>query len=176
MKKNSSISIDSKSDSKSESKGESKIEHKSENNSEIINKNSEIIMHLDIRLKDGSMAESSRKMEKPLSFQMGKKVFSDKFEQEILGLKQGDKKKVMLFPEDAFGNPHPANIFQVPKDKFTEFSEPLEEGLIIEFAQVKGVPQLGVVKKIEENEVTIDFNHPLTGQVVLFDVEIIEVK
>ena len=61
-----------------------------------ITEKSEVIMHLDIRLKDGSIAESSRKMEKPLSFKMGEKVFSDKFESEILGLKAGTKKKIML--------------------------------------------------------------------------------
>ena len=140
-----------------------------------ISENSEVVMHLDIRLKDGSVAESSRKMEKALTFKMGDKVFSDKFESEILGLKAGDKKKVMLLPKDAFGEPHPANIYQVPKDKFAEFSDPIEEGSIIEFAQVKGAPQLGVVRNIDEHELTVDFNHPLSGQVVLFDCEILKV-
>jgi FKBP-type peptidyl-prolyl cis-trans isomerase SlpA len=141
-----------------------------------ITEKSDVIMHLDIRLKDGSIAESSRKMEKPLSFKMGEGVFSDKFESEILGLKAGAKKKVMLMPEDAFGQPHPANIFQVPKDKFAGFSEPLEVGLIIEFSQINGVPQLGIIREIEDDEIKVDFNHPLSGQVVLFDFEILGVK
>ena len=54
-----------------------------------ISSDSEVVMHLDIRLKDGSIAESSRKMEKPLSFKMGEKVFSDKFESEIFRFKGG---------------------------------------------------------------------------------------
>ena len=141
-----------------------------------ISSDSEVVMHLDIRLKDGSIAESSRKMEKPLSFKMGEGVFSDKFESEILGLKAGTKKKIMLMPEDAFGQPHPANIFQVPKDKFAGFSEPLEVGVIIEFSQINGVPQLGIVREIEDDEIKVDFNHPLSGQVVLFDFEILGVK
>ncbi len=141
-----------------------------------ITEKSDVILHLDIRLKDGSIAESSRSMEKPLSFKMGEGVFSDKFESEILGLKKGAKKKIMLMPEDAFGQPHPANIFQVPKDKFAGFSEPLEVGLIIEFPQINGVPQLGIIREIEEDEVKVDFNHPLSGQVVLFDFEILGVK
>ncbi len=141
-----------------------------------ITEKSDVILHLDIRLKDGSIAESSRSMEKPLSFKMGEGVFSDKFESEILGLKKGAKKKIMLMPEDAFGQPHPANIFQVPKDKFAGFSEPLEVGLIIEFPQINGVPQLGIIREIEDDEVKVDFNHPLSGQVVLFDFEILGVK
>ena len=141
-----------------------------------ITEKSDVIMHLDIRLKDGSIAESSRSMEKPLSFKMGEGVFSDKFESEILGLKKGAKKKIMLMPEDAFGPPHPANIFQVPKDKFAGFSEPLEVGLIIEFPQINGVPQLGIIREIEDDEIKVDFNHPLSGQVVLFDFEILGVK
>ena len=141
-----------------------------------IGSSSEVLMHLDIRLKDGSVAESTKSMSKPVSFTMGEGVFSDKFEKEILGMKPGDNKKVMLLPKDGFGEAHPANVFQVPKEKFTNFSEPLEQGLIIEFAQINGSEQLGVVKEISDNEVTIDFNHPLSGQVVLFDVSVVAVR
>ena len=139
----------------------------------IIEKKSDVIMHMDIRLKDGSIAESTKKLGKPVSFKLGDGVFSDNFEQELLGLKAGDNKKFVLEPIDAFGESHPANIYQVPVDRFAGFAEPLEVGLIIEFAQISGNPQLGIVREIGEDEVSIDFNHPLSGHVLLFDVNII---
>ena len=63
----------------------------------IIGQNSAVSMHIDIRLKDGSVADSTRELKKPMSFQMGTETFSDKLESSLLGLKPGDKKKIMLF-------------------------------------------------------------------------------
>ncbi|MDO8954319.1 MAG: FKBP-type peptidyl-prolyl cis-trans isomerase [Gammaproteobacteria bacterium] len=146
--------------------------------SDVITATSTVSMHFDIRLKDGSIAESTRNFKLPMTFEMGKGIFSDKLELDLLGLKVGDKKKIMLLPDDAFGEPHPANIYQVSRDRFTKLEQdtPLEEGLIIGFAQQNGEDLPGIVREMDDEEVTIDFNHPLSGQVVLFDIEIMEVK
>jgi len=143
-----------------------------------IEANSTVSMHFDIRLKDGSIAESTRNFKLPMTFTMGTGVFSDKLEQEMLGLKVGDKKKIMLLPDDAFGQPHPANIFQVSRDRFSSLEQDtvLEEGLIVSFNQQNGEELPGIIREIDGDEVTVDFNHPLSGQVVLFDIEIMEVK
>lgn len=143
-----------------------------------IQANSIVTMHFDLRLKDGSVAESSREIGQPMTFVMGEGTFSEKFESAMLGLSQGDKKKIMLLPEDAFGEAHPANIFQVPLNKFkgTDLEGQLEVGLIVSFAQPNGQEMPGVVRELTQQEATVDFNHPLAGQVVLFDVEVVEVK
>lgn len=143
-----------------------------------IGADSTVSMHFDIRLKDGSIAESTRSFKHPMTFEMGKGIFSDKLENEMLGLKVGDKKKIMLLPEDAFGEPHPANIYQVSRERFASLEQesPLEEGLIISFKQQNGEELPGIIRSIEDDEVTVDFNHPLSGQVVLFDIEIVDVK
>ncbi len=138
---------------------------------------SQVEIHFDIRLKDGSVADSTRSFGKPMPFQLGTGVFSETLEKGLLGLSVGDKKKVMLLPQDAFGEPHPANIFQVPRAKFMslELESPLEIGMIVEFEKVNGHPAPGIVSDISLEDVTIDFNHPLAGQVVLFDVEVVKV-
>ncbi len=141
----------------------------------IIGQNSAVSMHIDIRLKDGSVADSTRELKKPMSFQMGTETFSDKLESSLLGLKPGDKKKIMLFPNEAFGESHPANIYQIPKSQLAKMADEYEVGTIILFAQPNGKQMPGIVREIGETEVCIDFNHPLAGQVVLFDVEIVEV-
>lgn len=144
-----------------------------------IDKDSIVTMHFDLRLKDGSIAESTRSFGKAFQFQMGAGVFSEKFEEQLLGHQAGDRPKIMLLPEDAFGEPHPANIYEVPRDKFKQMEESnskLEQGMIILFTQPSGAELPGIVRAIGEEEVTIDFNHPLAGQVVLFDVEILDVN
>ncbi len=139
-----------------------------------IQKDSTVTLHFDIRLKDGSVADGTRSIGKPFTFQMGMGVFSEKLEEKLLGLSIGDKPKVMLMPEDAFGAPHPANIFQVPRNKFNA-DEVLEVGLIYLFTQKDGRELPGIIRNIEDHEVTIDFNHPLSGQVILFDMDICNV-
>ena len=144
----------------------------------MIQKNSILTLHFDLRLKDGSIAESTRNIGKPMQVQLGQGVFSEALEQKLLGLKVGDKPKIMLMPEDAFGEAHPANIYQVPKSQFSRhnFDTPLEIGLIIAFMQPNGVELPGIIRAIETEEVTVDFNHPLAGQVILFDIEILAVE
>lgn len=143
----------------------------------LIGKDSVVTMHFDLRLKDGSIAESTRSIGQPMEFQMGQGVFSDKMEQQLLGLSVGSKSKIMLMPEDAFGVSHPANIYQVPRKQFKgELADQLEVGLIVVFTQPDGTELPGVVRALDEHEATVDFNHPLAGQVVLFDLEIVDVK
>jgi FKBP-type peptidyl-prolyl cis-trans isomerase SlpA len=65
-------------------------------------------------------------------------------------------------------------IYEVPKKRFP-LDMALEEGLIVAFSQKDGTELPGVITEIHEHEVTVDFNHPLSGQVILFDVDILEV-
>ena len=140
-----------------------------------IESNSTVKIHFELRLKDGSIAEDTRQIGQPMQFTMGDEAFSDKMEEELLGLAVGERKKIMLLPADAFGDTHPANIYEFPKSRFTGLDEPLEEGLIIAFTQQNGVELPGTVRAVSDTEVTIDFNHPLAVHVVLFDVEIVEI-
>jgi FKBP-type peptidyl-prolyl cis-trans isomerase SlpA len=143
----------------------------------VIQKDSLVTMHFDVRLKDGSIAESTRTIGKPMTFQMGKDFFSPKLETELLGLEIGAKPKIMLMPEDAFGPIHPANIYQVPRTQFKgTLAQELEVGLIVVFTQPDGRELPGIIHALDEVEATVDFNHPLAGQVILFDIEIIDVK
>ena len=145
---------------------------------QAIDKKSQVTLHFDIRLKDGTIADSTKNIGQPMTFSLGDERFSDVFEEALLGLCAGDKKKIMLLPEDAFGERHPANVFQVPKAKFSQLNDdaPLEVGTIVLFSQLDGRELPGLITAIEDQEITVDFNHPLAGQVVLFDVDIVEVK
>ena len=90
-------------------------------------------------------------------------------------LKAGDKKRIELKAEDAFGMPDEKNIYTVPREKFgTE--EKLEVGMIMAFDLPDGGETSGVIRQFDEGLVVVDFNHPLAGQDVFFDVEIVEVQ
>ena len=139
-----------------------------------ISETSKVELHFDVRLKDGSIAESTKNVGKPMDFTMGDGSFSAKMEAELLGLNAGDNKKIMLLAKDAFGDPHPANIFQLPIARFEDME--LELGTIVSFSQADGSERPGIVRAIADGDVTVDFNHPLAGQVLLFDVTIVSVS
>ena len=141
---------------------------------QIINATSEVIMHFDLKLEDGSAADSTRVNKKPAKLVMGDGSLTPNFEACLLGLKKGDKKSFTLAPEDAFGQPNPDNIHHMDRNRFSnELS--LKEGVIVAFAQPDGSEVPGIIRSVAGDSVTVDFNHPLAGQTVIFDVEIIDV-
>ncbi len=140
-----------------------------------IDKSSEVIMHFDLKLEDGSAADSTRVNNKPAKLQMGDGSLTPSFEDCLLGLKQGDKQSFTLSPEDAFGLPNPDNIHYMDKSRFGA-DTPLEPGTIIAFSQPDGSEVPGIVRESAGDSVTVDFNHPLAGQTVIFDVEILGVS
>lgn len=144
-------------------------------NNRVIEQGSEVVMHFSINLSDGSAADSTRVHNKPAKFVVGDGSLTDNFEKCLLGLKAQDKKKFELAPEDAFGLPNPDNIHYVDRSKFS-VDAPAEVGAIIAFTQPDGTELPGIVREVNGDSVTVDFNHPLAGQTLTFDVEILEVN
>ncbi len=136
--------------------------------------NSEVLMHFTITLSDGSAADSTKVSGKPARFCMGDGSLTDNFEKCLLGLNEGQEAKFTLAPEDAFGQPNPDNIYHLDRSKFTE--EAPQEGAIMLFAQPDGSEIPGIIRTVTDASVTVDFNHPLAGQQVTFEVEVLEVK
>ncbi|MDM7859738.1 FKBP-type peptidyl-prolyl cis-trans isomerase [Alteromonas sp. ASW11-36] len=142
---------------------------------DVITGASEVLMHFDLKLEDGSAADSTRVNNKPAKLVMGDGSLTDNFERCLLGLKEGDKKSFTLAPEDAFGMPNPDNIYHLERSRF-ELEEGVQEGMIIGFSQPDGSELPGIIRSVAGDSVTVDFNHPLAGQTVIFDVEILAVR
>ena len=141
----------------------------------VIGNNSEVVLHFDLKLEDGSAADSTRVHNKPAKLRIGDGNLTPNFEACLLGLQVGDKKSFTLSPEDAFGMPNPDNIHHMDRAKFGAES-PAQPGMIIAFTQPGGAEIPGIVREVVGDSVTVDFNHPLAGQTVVFDVEILDVK
>lgn len=135
---------------------------------------SEVQMHFTIKLSDGSVADSTLPSGRPACFKLGENTLTDTVEQSIIGLQAGDKKSLTLTPEEGFGLPNPANIYELPKTQFPT-DIPLEQGLIMGFTQPNGVELPGIIREFNDTTVTVDFNHPLSGQTLIFDLEIVAV-
>lgn len=142
---------------------------------QTIQANSAVTLHFEIKLKDGSVADSTHQMGKPAKLIIGDGSLSDNFESHLLGLTAGDKRAVELNAEDAFGAPNPDNIHHLERSRFNNADE-LEVGVIMAFAGPDGQEIPGIVTELVGDSVTVDFNHPLAGQDVIFDIEILGVE
>lgn len=140
-----------------------------------ISANSEVIMHFTIKLEDGSVADSTKTSGKPAKLVMGDGSLTENFEKCLLGLTQGEAASFTLEPEDAFGQPNPDNVQHMDRSLFAG-DAPAEEGTIIAFAGPGGQEIPGVITEVAGESVTVDFNHPLAGHRVIFDVEIVGVN
>jgi len=141
----------------------------------IIGAGSTVIFHFDIKLADGSAAESTRVHNKPARLQMGDGSLSPAFEAQLLGMAKGDKRSFTLEPQDAYGMPNPDNIYYVDRSKFSG-DAPAQVGMIVGFAMPDGSELPGLIREVVGDSVTVDFNHPLAGQTLTFNVEIVEVQ
>jgi FKBP-type peptidyl-prolyl cis-trans isomerase SlpA len=140
-----------------------------------IGSDSVVIMHFDLKLEDGSAADSTRVNKKPAKLVMGDGSLTANFEACLIGLRKGDKKAFTLAADEAFGMPNPDNIHHLERSRFGA-DMALEEGTIMGFAQPDGSEVPGIIRSVAGDSVTVDFNHPLAGQTVIFDVEIIDVQ
>lgn len=141
----------------------------------VISDSSEVLLHFDLTLEDGSAADSTRVHKKPAKMVMGDGSLTPNFENCLRGLKTGDKKAFTLAPEDAFGPSNPDNIYHLDRTKFSADMD-IKEGTIMGFSQPDGSELPGIIRSVAGHSVTVDFNHPLAGQTVVFNVEILDVK
>ena len=134
---------------------------------------SRVILHLSLTLEDGTVAESTFG-EEPLSFAMGDGTLVRGLELGLYGLRPGDTQRLELYPDQAFGPRDPDKIHSMPRADFDD-EMVLEPGVIIGFETPDGEEIPGMVSSVGDESVEVDFNHPLAGHTVIFNVEIIDV-
>jgi FKBP-type peptidyl-prolyl cis-trans isomerase SlpA len=132
-------------------------------------------MHYALRLADGTLADSSFDDE-PVSFVVGDGALDKGLELALIGLSAGDRQVLTLMPGQAFGVRDEAALQWVGRDRFPADMQ-LEKGQIIGFSGEQGAEDVaGAVIEIEEERVRVDFNHPLAGREIVFEVEILSVE
>lgn len=137
-----------------------------------IGQDSQVTLHFSLKLPGGELVDSTAG-KPPASFRVGDGSLLPGFEQSLFGLKAGDRRSFEIEPERGFGPGNPQNIQHMPRSSFSEMKP--EPGLMVIFQDAAGGEMPGVVKSVSDTNVEIDFNHPLAGKVVTFEVEILDV-
>lgn len=138
-----------------------------------IDEGMEVTLHFTLSLEDGTTVDSTRDKQ-PATFQVGDGNLPPGFEYPLKGLAAGDTGRFEVTPEHAFGQHNPQNIQLLKRDDFE--GEVPDVGTVMSFADAAGGELPGVIKGIEGEQVQVDFNHPLAGRTLTFDVEVLDVK
>ena len=137
---------------------------------------SQVALHFSVALENGVEIDNTRSYPEPVSLVIGDGNLLEGFEKALLGLRAGDRRTVHLPPEDAFGPWNPENIQFFDTVQFIKAGDERPEvGTMMEFQDKGGGTLAGVVKAVNDDKVEVDFNHPLAGRNVVFEVEIARV-
>ncbi|MDX1588839.1 MAG: peptidylprolyl isomerase [Oleiphilaceae bacterium] len=132
-----------------------------------------VTIHYTLTNADGEVLDSSRERE-PLSYLEGAQNIISGLEDALAEKQQGDTAKVDVDPENGYGEVKEELIQPVPASAF-EGVDKVEPGMQFQ-AQTPGGPQVVRVVSVEDEQVVIDANHPLAGQKLHFDVEVVETR
>lgn len=116
-------------------------------------------------LEDGSVFDSNEGKD-ALSFEVGAGQVIKGFDDAVVGMKVGENKSITIKPEEAYGERHEEMVVKIPKTQFQ--GEEVKEGMMV--SSNNGMQ--ATVVAVNDNDVTLDFNFPLAGKTLKFDIKI----
>jgi FKBP-type peptidyl-prolyl cis-trans isomerase SlpA len=132
-----------------------------------------VSLHFSISQADGIEVLSTFG-EEPFSFTLGDGSLAEGLEKMLLGLSKGTEETFILSGAEIYGEPDDDNLQSVPLEHFSSDIE-LAEGQVIGFTTTDGEELAGQVVALDEKQALIDFNHPLSRQLIAFRVEILDI-
>ncbi len=132
-----------------------------------------VTMAYTLKIK-GEVVDSSEGGE-PIQFIQGIGQVLPALEQELYGLKVGDSKEVSLQAKDGYGEVDPEAYSDIPRSEFPP-QIPLKPGIELELKDQDGENHYAVIQAVDENNVHLNFNHPLAGKDLEFAVRIMAIR
>ncbi|MDX9701540.1 MAG: peptidylprolyl isomerase [Candidatus Auribacterota bacterium] len=123
---------------------------------------------------DDEVIDSSEGRE-PLEVTLGQGQLIPGFEKELIGMHKGEKKSFTLTPDDGYGQVNNEAFAEIPRDKLDPSLNP-EVGMILSVGSPDGTTHRAKIHEVTEENIVLDFNHPLAGKTLNFDVEIVEIE
>lgn len=139
----------------------------------IVKKGSFVKFHYMGRLKNNKVFAST-KGKKPLECRVGKEEIIKGIEEGLVGMKKLEKKEIIVSPEDAYGQRIEELVKKMPKNILQ--GKDIETGQSVNLKSKRGDILEAKVLAVQEDTITIDLNHPLAGETLKFDIEIVEIR
>ena|SRR5690606_9444693 len=130
-------------------------------------------IHYHGRLTNGETFDSSENRE-PLEFEVGSGMVIPGFDKGVMGMNVGEKKTVNIPVDEAYGPKNEEMIIDFPKDRFPDDMN-AEVGMPLTMSDGSGQNFRVIIKEVKETSVVLDANHPLAGEDLTFDLELVEI-
>ena len=137
---------------------------------------SHLTLHYRLTLADANADVINTFEGKPATLQLGIGQMAEPLERQLQGMAEGTSRVFDLAPSEAFGPRNPELVQRVSRAMLASHSEPgvqYSPGDLVEFPAPHGGHFAGVLKELDERGAVFDFNHPLAGQRVRFEVRIL---
>lgn len=141
----------------------------------VIGPKCKIKLHFALRLADTGEVVDSTFERSPAVLIIGDGNLPAPFEKTLFGLQTGDRRVTRIAPKDGFGQHNPSNVQRISRDQFDPALD-LSEGLVVSFQDAAKTELPGVVVEFDATSVHVDFNHPLAGRDLDFEVDILDVS
>ena len=122
---------------------------------------------------NGTVVDSSKEDE-PFEFRIGDNQVIPGFEEALMGMRAGEKKSFQVTPEKGYGQEDPRGIQTITRDKLPTDRDP-EVGMTLHAKMPNGQTIPVRITEVKEDAVVLNFNHPLSGKTLDFNVEVIEI-
>ena len=133
-----------------------------------------VSVHYKGMLQNGEVFDSSEGRH-PLEVEMGAGQIISGFEKALMGMSLNEKKVFTLAPEDAFGQKDESRIHSFPReDVSAEVNSEVGQTVAISLQGGRQVP--GIITEVDDEKVVVDLNHPLAGQTLTFDIEVVGIS
>ena len=131
-------------------------------------------IHYTGTLDDGTQFDSSAGRD-PLEFQVGSGQVIPGFDKAVEGMNVGDSKSVRIEADEAYGPRHEQLVQQVERSVLPDDLNP-ETGMALQSSSPDGQVTQFMVTEVTDETITVDANHPLAGQALSFDIELVDIK
>jgi len=131
-------------------------------------------IHYTGTLDDGTQFDSSQGRE-PLEFEVGSGQVIPGFDKAVEGMTVGDSKSVRIEADEAYGPRHEQLVQQVERSVLPDDLNP-ETGMALQSSSPDGQVTQFMVTDVTDETITVDANHPLAGQALSFDIELVDIK
>ncbi len=133
-----------------------------------------VLVHYTGTLDDGTQFDSSKDGD-PLESVLGQNMLIPGFETAILGMEEGETKTVTIQPDQAYGDRMEELVLTLPRAEVPAHMKP-EVGMLVQLALDDEQEFEAVITEINDENLTLDANHPLAGEALTFELELVGIK
>ena len=141
----------------------------------IVETGNTVTLHYKGTLNDGSQFDSSYDRGEPMTITLGSGQLIEGFEKALNGMSEGETKTLTLASEEAYGDRDPSANVTLEKEIFPEDFE-FTEGMNVSLTGPGGQPFVATITEIADENVTADFNHPMAGKDLTFEIEVLNIE